>query len=548
MPTITFSRHDLCKLVGKKLNDEQLSSLLEKAKAEIAAVEGDEVIIKLNDTNLPCLWTVEGLAVYFRCLLGMEKGIPRLKLEKSNYTINVESSVKRVRPFIAAFIAKGKPVEEAFLKQLIQMQEKLCDNYGRKRSTASVGIYPSAKIHFPVTYTTADPRKTSFVPLEHRSEANLARILNEHPKGREYGRLLEGLSRYPILLSANREVLSFPPIINSAQFGKVSIGDTEMMVETTGTDERAVMLITNIFALALSRRGFKICPVRIKSGRSHQTPDLSTEKIRIDFNEVNKLLGLSLSPKEITSLLQKSMYGVKGNTVETPWFRDDVMHAVDVAEDIAIAYDYARITGANTKSHGPGALLSITQFCDKIRIIATGFGFEELFLPVLSSKTTLYDRMNIKDFDTVEISEYVSETYSCVRTWLLPGLVETLSRNRHVDYPQKIFEQGKVTVRKGDDTMDYDRIALASAHYRADFTEMKQCLDFIARLCGFGYELVEEEHDSFIPGRTGRIVVKGVKVGYIGDIHPKVLNNWGIETPVAAMELNLTELLSALGG
>jgi phenylalanyl-tRNA synthetase beta chain len=165
---------------------------------------------------------------------------------------------------------------------------------------------------------------------------------------------------------------------------------------------------------------------------------------------------------------------------------------------------------------------------------------------MLSNKELLYKKMNCEDFGTVEISKYVSKTYSVVRTWLLPVLMDFLSKNKHVEYPQKIFEQGTVTVRKEDKVTDYERLGVISAHAEADFTEIKKVLDGLTRAFGVTYTIEDTKHSSFINGRVGRVIVKGKKVAYIGEINPKVLENFGIEVPVVGLEINLSELFEAV--
>jgi len=247
MPTITFSLVDLNNLIGKKITEEKLVELFDYAKAELERKEGDEITVKFNDTNQPYLWSVEGLAIFFRGVLGLEKGIPKIKIEKSNNKLFVDKSVKTVRPYISAFIAKGVKIDDYLLKQIIQLQEKLCDNYGQRRQKIAIGVYTSKKIEFPVNYKAVDPESVDFVPLDFKESLNLREIIEKHPKGKEYAWILKDEKRYPILLDSRKNILSFPPIINSAELGKIKIGDDEIFFEATGNDENAIRLATNIF-------------------------------------------------------------------------------------------------------------------------------------------------------------------------------------------------------------------------------------------------------------------------------------------------------------
>ena len=287
MPTCVFSLKDLNSLVKKTIKQSELKDLLEYAKAELEGVSGDEITVQFNDTNMPYLWSVEGLAIFLRGVLGKEKGIPNIKINKGAYKINVDSSLKSIRPHIAAFVAKGKKVNDHFLKQLIQMQEKFCEAYGRRREKIAMGVYPAKKITFPVSYKAVPPRSVKFVPLEFMKEMDLLQILDQHPTGKEYAWILKGLKKYPLLIDYNKEVLSFPPIINSENTGRLSIEDDEIFFEATGTDLDSVNLAANIFAQIFYERGFDIFSVNIGYSRKPMTtPEFKTSTLKFKKEDV----------------------------------------------------------------------------------------------------------------------------------------------------------------------------------------------------------------------------------------------------------------------
>lgn len=541
MPTITFDIDDLNKLVGKKLSKEKIAELLDYSKGEIEAVNGNEISVKSADTNLPYLWSVEGIAMLFKGLLGLEKGIKALKLEKSKDTVIVDKSVKDVRPFIAAFSVKGAKVDDYLLKQIIQLQEKFCHSYGMKRLKVAVGVYNYNKIKFPVYYKAVLPESVQFMPLGFRREMTLGEILESHPTGMEYAHLLKGLKFYPLLVDSDKQVLSFPPIINSEHSGKVLPGDSELFFEATGNDREAVQLAANIFAFAFAERGFKIKAAIIDyAGKKEESPTPFKDSIKVNAEDANKLLGLNLKETEVKQLLEKFRYGYEKGKVLIPDYRRDIMHPVDVIEDIGIAYGYDKIPARALKEYTLGGTFPLIKFIDKARELAVGMGYQEIYSPMLSNINLLYPMMNVDDFGTVEIENPMTELFSCVRTWILPQLMELLSSNKNAEYPQRIFEQGMVTMKK--DLKDFERMAVVTAHTSASFTEIKQALDFIMNNLGVKYEIENTVHHSFIPGRVGRVVVNGKGVAYIGEIHPRVLANFGLGVPVAAFEMNLTDL------
>src|SRR3989338_7655583 len=232
MPTIECSFQDLKTLFGKKCSIDELKELMRAAKGEVEKYDEktDMITLGLGDTNQPYLWSVEGVARFLRHYVGAEKGFEELKTTKNTNQINVDSKLEEIRPYIAAFTAKGKPIDEYMLKQLIQLQEKIADGFGRKRQKIAIGIYPLKKITFPILYKAADPEKTSFRPLDGNPD-NLRRILEYNPKGKEYAWILKDAKLYPILEDAKGNVLSFPPIINSYDTGRIEAGDSEFFFE-----------------------------------------------------------------------------------------------------------------------------------------------------------------------------------------------------------------------------------------------------------------------------------------------------------------------------
>ena len=87
-----------------------------------------------------------------------------------------------------------------------------------------------------------------------------------------------------------------------------------------------------------------------------------------------------------------------------------------------------------------------------------------------------------------------------------------------------------------------ENLGLLSCHNNANFTEIKQILDYLFNALNLIYNLNEAENNAFIRGRAGEIICKGKKLGYIGEINPKVINNFNLEMPVSGFEINLSEV------
>ena len=173
MPKIEVPENIFYSLLGKKMTDDELVEIFPVAKAELDGHDTENKVIKieLNDTNRPDLWSAAGVARALKCY---ETGvIPRYdffstkddeKPSEGRIVIDDESAIG-IRDYSIGFAARGKTVDNELLVNLIQSQEKLCTNFGRKRKTIAMGIYRSELIKYPVHYAAVDPDKTKFIPL-----------------------------------------------------------------------------------------------------------------------------------------------------------------------------------------------------------------------------------------------------------------------------------------------------------------------------------------------------------------------------------------------
>ena len=393
MPTITFSLKDLQNLVGNKLKLDEVRELAQYGKGDVEGYDenSDELKVSFEDTNLPYLWSVEGFARLIKGILEKQKGVPELNLNKGSYQVVVDRSVSKIRPFIACFAAKGKKMDDYLLKQIIQLQEKFCESYGRRRQKVSIGLYSYKRIAFPIHYKAVEPGSVEFVPLESRIKMNLKNILAEHPKGKEYAFVLENFDKYPVLADDKNEILSFIPVINSNFTGRLEIGDEDIFFEATGTDEQAVNLAANIFAYALSDRGFNIYSVEVRyPDRKLTVPNLEKETITIKNEQIKNLFGLELKDIEVKHLAEKSQYDFKDYKISVAPYRGDILHPYDVIEDLGIAYGFDKLPEYPFTTYTVGEGLGITDFIGKVREIIAGFGYQEIVSAVLTNKNYLY--------------------------------------------------------------------------------------------------------------------------------------------------------------
>ncbi|MBI2584052.1 MAG: phenylalanine--tRNA ligase subunit beta, partial [Candidatus Aenigmarchaeota archaeon] len=450
MPTIEVSKNDLERLVGKKLPDNALEELLILAKGELGGRKGDLLKIECKDTNRPDLWSAEGIARILRGHFELETGIPKYKAAKSKYVLCIDNSVSKIRPCMVACIVKNLKLNENTLAQMIQLQEKLAVTYGRKRREAAVGIFSFEKLKPPFVYKAVEDKAVSFVPLGFKKEMHPSQILKEHPKGKEYGHLLTK-GKYPILMDSKGQVCSMPPIINSELTGKVTENTKSVLVEVSGYRIERISLALNVMAAALVARGGKIESVTsiLPSGRKITSPSFEEMEFSISADNVRKFLGMPLSNEEIVHLLERQRYDARasGKRIIARYLscRDDVMHERDLIEDIAIAFGYNEIEPEIPRIFTIGKADDREVFAEGLKEAMIGLGFQEIMAFILTNKDNQFRKMHMNG-ESAEISNPVSDNWNCLRSWLLPSALEFLSKNKHAEYPQKIFEIGDCVI------------------------------------------------------------------------------------------------------
>ncbi|MFH0868455.1 MAG: phenylalanine--tRNA ligase subunit beta [Candidatus Woesearchaeota archaeon] len=544
MPTININRKVFEKLVGKKLPTENLKDRISYLGTDLESVDENEIVVEIFP-NRPDMLSVQGLARAFSSFIGAKTGLRQYKVEPSREKVIIDSSVADVRPYTACAIVKNMQFDDEKIKEVIDIQEKLHITYGRNRKKAAIGIYPFEKIKLPIRFTAKKPEEIKFQPLEFPREINGRQILSQHPAGRDYAHLLDGMSKFPIFIDANNEILSMPPIINSHKTGKISEKTKDVFIECSGFDFNVLKKCLNMIVTALAEMGGKIYSMELIYGNKKIiSPDLNPEEIRVDVSYINKLLGLNLKENEIKRLFERMGYGYSNKHAIIPAYRADIIHQADLAEDIAISYGYE-----NFESVIPN-VATIAQedkfeiFKNKISNLLAGLDLIETSTYNLTNKDFQCRRMNI-EVPLISLANSISSDYGVLRAWVLPSLMEILRNNKHYEYPQKIFTIGtifKENIKFDTNIGENDRLAIAIASEKTDYTKIRQILDYLFRSLGLKYEITEAEHKSFIEGRLGRVLVDGKKVAYIGEINPLVLQNWELEVPVAAFELNLTEL------
>ena len=583
MPKIEVSRDALFDFMGASMNDTDLESLLEAAKGELdEPADSDGVMkIELNDTNRPDLWSTAGLGRQLRVYRGGRIpeydffSTPGTEVDTAGRTVMVDAALKEIRPFIVAFTVSGKAMTDEGLRDLIQSQEKLCTNFGRHRKSIAMGVYRTDLMEFPVKYIAADPATTRFVPLGTEEEMNLHQIIERHPKGQDYGPIVADFPRMPFLTDSRGEVLSFPPVINSARVGAVEVGDTNLFVEMTGTEIESLLLACSIVACDLADAGHTIGPVAVEYpydtpyGRRIVTPFYFQTPATASLNHVSTLLGEEITEEVAIESLRKMGLpaSIAGGviTATTPAYRNDFLHEVDLAEDVMMGRGMQTFAPEMPSDFTIGRLTEEEEFGRQAIQVMVGLGFQEMIFPYLGSHVDLVERMRPvpvgeqydgPDVAVAKISNPMSENYGCVRSSILPYLLGSEAVSGHAAYPHAIFEVGKVVRFSESDAHGVSTInslGFVTADANAGFTEISGLLSVLFYYLSREYRVEEVDDHRFIPGRVARVLMgteEGdgpVDVGLFGELHPQVLENYGVQVPCTACDLDLDRVLRNVG-
>lgn len=565
IPTVTLSRKVVDAIIGKNLSLEELKGRISMIGTDLEDINQNEIIVEVFP-NRPDMLSEQGFGRALRSFLGIKTGLQTYDIKKSGYNIVVDSSVT-MRPYTACAIIKNIELTEEYIREIIQLQEKLATTHGRNRKKSAYGVYPAQHIQFPLTYIAKEPEKVRFKPLGYEQTMSAADVLLMHPKAKEYKHLTEGWKRYPFFIDAAGNVLSMLPFTNSEDTGKIDVNTKDIFIECSGIDLQNVQIALNIIVTTLADMGGEIYSIEMKYGNKKiTTPCLEPRSLKLDIPYVNKILGLSLTLTETKKALERMGYGmnsgVSGKTgdrgcVLVPSYRADILHQRDIVEDIAIAYGYE-----NFEEKIP-CIATIAQedtfsiFKEKIAELLVGLGMLEVSNFHLIDKDVQTVQTGIPH-EVLEILGPVSLEYNSLRSLILPCLLQTLRHNKQYDYPQKFFEIGTVfkkDLEKPAMSEESVHLGVVVSHQKAGFTEARQIIDYLFRMLGLGYTVVETDLGCFLSGRIGRIIIKENiknteqenKVAYIGEVHPQVLQNFGLEMPVVAIELNLSKVWEIVG-
>tara|TARA_Y100000766_G_scaffold259556_1_gene248626 strand:+ start:12706 stop:14454 length:1749 start_codon:yes stop_codon:yes gene_type:complete len=578
MPTISIEQ----KLLKHLLARHGLEHDIEKMAYELPLLGTD--IDSCNEETLdieifpdrPDLLSGETLAIAIRPFLHGTKSKPGLDVEEGSIQMTVDPELEHIRPVILGAIVRDvetgtTPQEkDAFIKSLMDHQEKLHFALGRGRRRASIGVHDLSKISPPFR-VQAVPKTTAFCPLASSEEMTLQEILERHPKGVDYAHLLKDMSKYPIIFDSNNEVLSFPPIING-NHTTVSHSTCDFFIDVTGWDRRACESSLMLIALQLAERGGRIESVNVTGydGKVEQLPQSIPLEHTVTERLLDGLLGRSLSDEEISYAINRmggEYLGRERATLTTsttvtkmsdviegdivlkfamPRWRFDILHPVDLVEDIAIGHGFEDLGEDVPKAPLTAIPRTDNHIRRRLRESLQGLGLMQIQSLTLSNDFDQFEAMRWPAMGEVtRITNPITIDHTLLRQYLLPGLFRLMATNRHHDLPQSVYELGTV-IR---DHSNSERFAFLVAEQSGGFAAIRGRIQALLNDLGateYEIEPLSGKMGPWLAGRCAKVVIKNVHVGCFGEMDPAVSQQYELSVPLNGAEFDISALESVL--
>lgn len=523
------------------LSREKILDRLPYLGLDIESVESDSVRIEYNP-NRPDFSSDYGIARALKGLVGLDEGLPLFKVVPGKTIVNVDANLAKVRPYIACATARGLRMDDETVRQLISMQEDLHNGIGRKRKKTSIGLHDLDVLAPPIVYRGM-PGSFEFIPLGSSKKMTIKEILSDTQTGTTYGNILKGTSSYPVLYDSKGIVLSFPPIINGVDT-KVDTRTRNLFIDVTSTDERVGDEALAILCAALADAGATIESVSVvQPGGARKTPDLTPTRMKFDPELTKAMTGLDLTPSQTRDCLRRSRLDLEGGEALIPRYRVDILHPVDLTEEVAIGYGLDRIEPSYPASRDAGSLNPRVVELEGVSECMAMAGFLETMNFDLVDEASLYEKFSRPSQDKIEVENPRTIEHSLLRDSILPSLLSVLSRSINAVYPQKVFEVGRVFTRKSTGIVEQPRLGALVAHSSSSFSEAKMYLEALAKEKFRGtLTTTRGSHWAFAEGRCAEVHLDGIKIGQIGELKPSAVAAFGLDVPVAGFEIDLLGL------
>jgi phenylalanyl-tRNA synthetase beta chain len=270
-------------------------------------------------------------------------------------------------------------------------------------------------------------------------------------------------------------------------------------------------------------------------------PEKETQKI-IPFEpeKVNALLGMDISKEEMIDILTKLGIEVNGEKLVIPYFRVDLERTADIAEEVIRIHGYNTLNSTLINAESTvGAKTKLQKLQDKIKDLLVQKGFSEMYaFSFIGHKD--FEKCKLDSTKAIKITNPLGEEFSLMRTSMMPTVMQSIATN----YNKKnkdvaLFEMGKTyideegNIAKGEVATETEQIAFALYGKNADFYVVKGIIENILQISNIAkYQLARETEINLHPGRSAKILIGKDRIASFGEVHPEVLENYGIDEKV----------------
>ena len=272
----------------------------------------------------------------------------------------------------------------------------------------------------------------------------------------------------------------------------------------------------------------------------------------LECDKINKLLGTDISKADMVKYLNLLEIPVEGDEILVPSFRPDLNRMADIAEEVGRSYGYNEIPTTAFKTSTQGGYTQEMKLESQTGVLCRGLGYSEIITYSFVSPT-IFDQIRLPADsplrNALRIQNPLGEDTSIMRTIALPSMLDILSRNNaYHNKAAKLYEIAKVYLpAEGQALPDEPKMLLLGTYGTSEtFFTLKGEIEAVfagLRLKKASYTAVKD-NPSYHPGRCAKVTIDGVDVGIMGQVHPLVAANYGIDTDVYCAELNFTRLLN----
>ena len=278
----------------------------------------------------------------------------------------------------------------------------------------------------------------------------------------------------------------------------------------------------------------------------------SQRKLPLEPEKINHLLGTNISKEDMVMYLNRLEIPVEGDTILVPSFRPDLVRMVDIAEEVGRSFGYNEIPVTQFRTATHGGYSQEMKLEVKAGTLCRAMGYSEIITYSFTSPT-VFDQIRIPTDsplrNALRIQKPLGEDTSIMRTIALPSMLEILGRNNaYHNKAAKLYEIAKIYLPVEGQPLPQEPKMLVFGSYgeKETFFKLKGELEAVftgLRMKKASYTAVKD-NPSYHPGRCAAITIDGVEIGVMGQVHPLVAKNYGIDSEVYCAELNFTKMLN----